>query len=766
MKRSRVTSLSFLAALTLGACHTDAPMLEHGVIIKLDGWPTGSSMWFKPRLDGRRVEQMDVHETIDKLKKVSTQPGIRFNPLPTDSGHFTVDAVVVGADGWPVAEGYAQVDLPAGPTTVSAEMKLAPIDQDECVSTTHPTIKSRWCPVQTPTEDWVAIHGTDRDNLWVLGATSIWRWNGFRWRPTKLPGGKPKLAAIWASLYDEAWAVGDNGAGGAVVWRWNAAVQAWQSAQGPSSEFDGAPPLHALWGSSPNDLWAAGDARDPSMNELPVWHWDGKVWSQTVVVGASTIKDIWGSDASHVWMVGEQNTVLQWDGRAWMPPRMLPVSTTTWSSVWVSPQNEVTITNGSNNLLVGTAKGWTSHIGDQPKRVRGTCNKENSCELWGIRAKTVSGQYTDEMVRMTNPGKWESFGDDRAEDKLSGLLVLDQNSVWAAGARARIWEVITEGVAKQRIDRYSPPQSYLYDLWFDEKNNRLWAFGDRAWRTDGWHWEQVGKAPVFGTISDYLTKIVFLGEDNIWAMPNLSSMSMSAIQHFTKGKWEAVKAPNDFTLNLAARLDGIGGHVLVPGIFKDPTGSNRPAFAEWIGTSWNTPVWRTTMQSNNETDILSCAASETDLAKCVWMSNRSRGSIDLYQDGMWETYSFPDPGYRVVDLQGLHGTDKLWVLATNGNGFGLFSFVKQPNKTWKESMVKLDKTGTPQRLLVKSNNEVWFVGKEGLVFRSNGDDKTLPSGDFSFDSGNSDLQAIVAGNSTLDQVWVTGNKTLWRLVQR
>ena len=767
MHSSRLALLSSLAWLATGACSPDMPG-RHYVVIKTDSLPGGSYLRFKPRLDGRRAEQMDLRTDPNVTE-------VQFELLSMDAGRFSVDVAAVGMDGWPTAEGHVTVDVSADTQTQPVQLKLVPIDQAVCV----PAVSKmdRWCQTEAASYglNLQAIHGTDSDNIWAVGSRSgnvgsIWHWNGFRWRQEKTPGGPATLAAVWASSYDEAWAVGESN-NGAVVWHWNANEQRWDDADGPQRLFSASPPLKAIWGSSTNDIWAAGGAKGPASDDLPVWHWDGHHWNKATVEHASSIRDIWGADAKHVWMVGENDTVLQLNGEQWQRPLDVPSNMgRSWSSVWVSPKNDVSLSDGDRQLITLNEGKWTTDSnmkGDKPTRLRGSCGATGECDLWGIKGP--------QLVHL-EAGGWKNVDEDRAEDGLSGLWALGSSSVWVAGEQGRIWELAPVDNVKRRIDRHSPPGYYIYDLWFDDQN-RLWLFGERAWRWDGWKWVQVGKRPQAA-----LRSIAFNNEKDIWAGGEFMG---DKLLHWT-GNDSLPDTWTDYSIQAmkykgsgVKRFSSINAKVLYPVMYTEM--GNCPGFAVLSADDWKSMKYSSAVNGISANFAASCAMTASDYDSCVVVGTRdSMNRILVYEaKAMMETWNNVDLSgagltndSNIMDMQSLMGTGLIWVAFSNSNASPTSKLVrlnKQGNNWMATKAIDLPQM-VPSRLLVKGEGEIWTVGSSGAVLRSNGIDLKAEGADLSFDLKAApkppSLRAIAVGKGPR-QVWVAdeANGVLWRLAQ-
>lgn len=146
---------------------------------------------------------------------------------------------------------------------------------------------------------WAARH----DDVWAVGATDAGvafaaRWDGQRWATEDLPAVAP-LDAVWGSSGQDVWLGGGSG------------LLHWDGSRFTAVPLDGRGVV-SLWASGPKDVFAAVS---PPANPL---HFDGTSWKQmTNVPGTFPVCAVAGSGPRDVWAVGNDNTVLHYDGRTW-----------------------------------------------------------------------------------------------------------------------------------------------------------------------------------------------------------------------------------------------------------------------------------------------------------------------------------------------------------------------------------------------------------------------------------------------------------------
>jgi hypothetical protein len=212
-----------------------------------------------------------------------------------------------------------------------------------------------------------AIHGRAPDDVWVVGfGGATWHWDGKIWRsiPT---GAHQNLYAVWTGASDDVWANGERGVrfnwDGKAWRRWLQGNMSWQASGfagtgtrdvwsagenyidhwdgrgwGVRQEGDvtlahqGSGRLFSLFAVAPDDVWAVGTGGEierrgrhaGDIHILPrplILHWTGRAWTQLSRPDANptakVLRAVTGTSATNVWAVGDEGTILRWDGKRW-----------------------------------------------------------------------------------------------------------------------------------------------------------------------------------------------------------------------------------------------------------------------------------------------------------------------------------------------------------------------------------------------------------------------------------------------------------------
>ena len=197
----------------------------------------------------------------------------------------------------------------------------------------------------------------------------------------------PTLSNImdtWAINKNSLWAVGEDG----IIITYNAALEKFELySSSPTSED-----LFSIYGTSVSDIWAVGNsgtiihydgsswseyASSPTVQDLRgIWlydsstgwavgegavlYWDGSSWTDKTSaynLSAYNLYDIWGSDPNHIWTVGDNGTILYFNGQDWTSVAI--PTTANLYTVWGGAQNIVFAAGESGTILYYNGSEWT-----------------------------------------------------------------------------------------------------------------------------------------------------------------------------------------------------------------------------------------------------------------------------------------------------------------------------------------------------------------------------------------------------------------------
>lgn len=68
--------------------------------------------------------------------------------------------------------------------------------------------------------------------------------------------------------------------------------------------------LRSVWGADAKNVWAVG-------NDGTIVKWDGATWTKQVSVTTEPLYGVYGTGPNNVWAVGWGGTIVKWDGSTW-----------------------------------------------------------------------------------------------------------------------------------------------------------------------------------------------------------------------------------------------------------------------------------------------------------------------------------------------------------------------------------------------------------------------------------------------------------------
>lgn len=339
---------------------------------------------------------------------------------------------------------------------------LAPCDAADpsCVSTVLTCASVAWCPVSIgvdPRYALTSIWGSSASDVWAVGSGgTVIHYDGASWRlaPT---GIVETLHAVWGSGPTDVWAVSSaslllhsNGAQGGVI-SFTKSAAATPAAYGGRS--------HAVWGASATDVLVGGalfeefDLDTGAVTAAnyfqgpPVAGPDGgaPAWKlQQGQDGAwtrATVRAIWGSSASDVWMSADNSPELAWmrgmllhrvpgDGGktgAWTP--VDSQSAHVLESIWGSSAGDVWAVGSLGTIRHYTAGAARWAVTPSPTGV-------DLHSVWGSSASDVWAVGDDGTILHYDGTTWSTstaafpLG---PKPNLNGVWGSGPNDVWVVG---------------------------------------------------------------------------------------------------------------------------------------------------------------------------------------------------------------------------------------------------------------------------------------------------------------------------------------------
>jgi hypothetical protein len=303
-------------------------------------------------------------------------------------GGVTVSSVLRDLYGQPMADtalwwmdnpDVAQMDsgMVVGKTPGTTILWAWYYDIEVQIPVTVTDTRRAWNTMTTPDNQGNrGIWGTGAGNVYAANHTGLIRWNGSAWSHI--------TEARWRSLYDvwgtsaaNLWAVGDKGE----MLRWNGS--AWTlhrydgtavTAQGlanfdvPARQYT----LRGVWGSSATNMYVVGDSG-------VVLRYDGSAWTRMTTGTTAQLNRVWGTSSTNVYAATSTGRLLRWNGTTWSFVAGVQAPGALWS-VWG--------TSSTNIYAVGDGGVVLRYNGTSWQRVR-LPRRDALYAVWGTGASNV-----------------------------------------------------------------------------------------------------------------------------------------------------------------------------------------------------------------------------------------------------------------------------------------------------------------------------------------------------------------------------------------
>jgi hypothetical protein len=182
---------------------------------------------------------------------------------------------------------------------------------------------------------WDALWGTDEEETVAEG----WFWINQKTANhltvmesnTNLP-----LESVLANSTRDVFAVGGN----REWWRGDSGIIFHYDGNQWTETFNSDIWLHAIWGSSENDVFAVG-------NNGTILHYNGQLWQQMESGVTNDFRAIWGSSDDDVFVVGNEGVIFHYDGQFWR--NMGSGVTNNLNAIWGSSDDDVFVVGGDWN---------------------------------------------------------------------------------------------------------------------------------------------------------------------------------------------------------------------------------------------------------------------------------------------------------------------------------------------------------------------------------------------------------------------------------
>ncbi|MDD3814611.1 MAG: hypothetical protein PHZ02_08190 [Desulfocapsaceae bacterium] len=268
-----------------------------------------------------------------------------------------------------------------------------------------------------------------------------------------------------------------------------------------------------IWGTDGSDIWAVGDR---------IYHFNGSSWS-TVISNVDPanqwgeLNSVSGSSTSNVLAVGSSGRILRYQGSAWSSMTTIPEYTI--YDLWHDSDTSLCAV-GENGLIIhSNGTSWTPMASATNKSLAAVCGWGNGHFL----AAGVGG-----TVQYYNGSFWTLLTSNTTED-LNDVWCLAPDSAYVVGSNGKILLCDGAGCSVQGTDGTT---SNLHAVYSSALGSYAAGVGGVLMKNNGASWNQVTPtSPFFASITDLWGDSAFGGlvaiSDNLIYSYNISTNTWS-----------------------------------------------------------------------------------------------------------------------------------------------------------------------------------------------------------------------------------------------
>jgi photosystem II stability/assembly factor-like uncharacterized protein len=162
----------------------------------------------------------------------------------------------------------------------------------------------------------------------------------------------------------------------------------------------------------------------------------GGTWSQLTTTTQAALYGLAGSSLSNLWAVGDNNTILYFNGAAWVPQSSPAPSSTVIRGVWAASPSEVYAV-GDSGLFFSTQDGGTAWMSASPLPVS---NPGSLRAIWGFTSGSIdlwiAGDNGGVYHSPSGAGGWEDHTYNNtgpSQPSLTALWGSSDEDLWVVG---------------------------------------------------------------------------------------------------------------------------------------------------------------------------------------------------------------------------------------------------------------------------------------------------------------------------------------------
>ncbi|UCH42738.1 MAG: PKD domain-containing protein [Dehalococcoidales bacterium] len=243
--------------------------------------------------------------------------------------------------------------------------------------------------------------------------------------------------------------------------------------------------LQGVWGNSPSDVYAVGD-------ESTVLHYNGTSWRLMDTPAEVSLQGIWGSSSSDIFAVGLDGAILHYDGEDWS--QMDSGTTSSLEAVWGTSSSDVFAAGEGGTILHYDGDDWSIMDVNQTEAFH---------DIWGSSPSDViaGGDGASRKIWHYDGIDWGRAIIDINAGRIFGIWGTSPSDAFAVGYAGIIWHY--GGASWSLMTNYLVnPRETLHSIWGESPLNVLTVgesgtilhYGGGAWNlmasgTDGTLWD-------------------------------------------------------------------------------------------------------------------------------------------------------------------------------------------------------------------------------------------------------------------------------------
>ena len=132
--------------------------------------------------------------------------------------------------------------------------------------------------------------------------------------------------------------------------------------------------LRSLWGTDASSIWSVTDSGT-------IVKWNGTAWSLQSSSTSNYFTGLWGTDANNIWAVGYGGNIVKWNGTAWSP-QSSGTSDLLWA-VWGTDSANVWAVGDGGTILKWNGIAWSPQSSGTSNKLHGVWGTD-SANVWAV----------------------------------------------------------------------------------------------------------------------------------------------------------------------------------------------------------------------------------------------------------------------------------------------------------------------------------------------------------------------------------------------